>query len=106
MHRIAVVGQRDSIYGFAALGLEIFPASSSEEAKATVKHLLRDNVAIIFLTETFASEIYEELSALTRESMVAIIPIPDLSEGTLGVGMENLRKAVIKAVGTDIFFSK
>ena len=105
MHRIAVVGPKDSIYGFAALGLEVFPVSSVDEAKTMVKHLLNDNAAIIFLTESFASEIYEKTSALIKESMAAIIPIPD-SSGALGVGMENLRSAVIKAVGTDILFSK
>ncbi len=105
MHRITVVGQKDSIYGFAALGLEVFPVSDSNEAKATIKHLLKDDAAIIFLTESFASEIYEEVSVLIKENMVAIIPIPDIS-GTLGVGMENLRDAVLKAVGTDILFSK
>lgn len=106
MHRIAVVGQKDSIYGFAALGLEIFCVGNSEEAKSTVKNLLKGNFAIIFLTESFARKIYEELSALTKENMIAIIPIPDLSDSSIGVGMENLRNAVIKAVGTDILFSK
>ena len=32
MYRIAVLGDYDSIYGFAALGLDIFPEEDPEEA--------------------------------------------------------------------------
>ena len=32
MYRAAVIGDRDSIYGFAALGLEVFPVTDSSWA--------------------------------------------------------------------------
>ena len=32
MYKIAVMGDRDSIYGFAALGLDTFPVTEKEEA--------------------------------------------------------------------------
>ena len=35
MYKIAVLGDRDSIYGFAALGLEVFPVPSGEEGART-----------------------------------------------------------------------
>lgn len=104
MHRIAVVGEKDSIYGFAALGLEIFGVENSHEAKIIVKRLIKENAAIIYLTETIIDEIQEELNALVAESLVAIIPIPGVS-GDEKIGMDNLKKNVIKAVGTDILFS-
>ncbi|MBR3242938.1 MAG: V-type ATP synthase subunit F, partial [Parasporobacterium sp.] len=31
MYKIAVLGDRDSIYGFATLGLETFPVSNADE---------------------------------------------------------------------------
>ena len=34
MYKIAVLGDRDSIYGFAALGLEIFPVQDKEAGPA------------------------------------------------------------------------
>lgn len=61
MYRIAVVGDRDSIYGFAALGLETFPAESSEEAAKRLRLLADQDYAVIYLTETLASELEEEL---------------------------------------------
>ena len=104
MHRIAVVGEKDSIYGFAALGLEIFSVKNSHEAKSTVKRLINENVAIVYLTESIIADIYHELAELTADSFVSAIPIPGLL-GETKIGVESLKKAVIKAVGTDILFS-
>ena len=39
MYKIAVLGDYDSIYGFAALGLDIFPVNGPEEAKQTLTQL-------------------------------------------------------------------
>ena len=105
MHRIAVVGEKDSVYGFATLGLEVFPVENASQAKTVVKRLVHENVAIIYLTESVISEIYDELTAFTAESLVSIVPIPGVTSDAK-LGMESLRKAVIKAVGTDILFSK
>lgn len=105
MHRIAVVGEKDSIYGFAAVGLEIFPVENASQAKTVVKRLVHENVAIVYLTESIIADIYDEINAVTAESLVSIIPIPGVTSDAK-LGMENLRKAVIKAVGTDILFSK
>ena len=62
MHRIAVVGEKDSIYGFAALGLEIFSVKNPLEAKTIIKRLISENVAIIYLTESIIADIYHELT--------------------------------------------
>ena len=39
MYKIAVIGEYDSIYGFAALGLDTFPVSDPEEAKTKLQEL-------------------------------------------------------------------
>ena len=39
MYRAAVIGDRDSIYGFAALGLEVFPVTDSEMGSKTLRRL-------------------------------------------------------------------
>ncbi len=104
MYRIAVVGDRDSIYGFATLGMEVFPVNENNEAKNIIKKLINENVAVIYLTESIAHEIYEEISELTSDNMVSVIPIPGLF-GNTGIGMKNVKKSVEKAVGTDILFS-
>ena len=39
MYKIAVMGDRDSIYGFAAVGLEPFPITETKAAAAKLKSL-------------------------------------------------------------------
>ncbi|MCH5352551.1 MAG: V-type ATP synthase subunit F, partial [Acutalibacter sp.] len=51
MYRIAVLGDRDSIYGFAALGLDIFPVSDSEAGAKTLRNLAEQDYAVIYVTE-------------------------------------------------------
>ena len=36
MYKVAVVGDYDSIYGFAALGLETFPVSDVKETEQSI----------------------------------------------------------------------
>ena len=40
MYRIAVVGDRDSVYGFAALGLSVFPAEDETEGARVLRRLV------------------------------------------------------------------
>ena len=44
MYKIAVLGDKDSILGFKALGLETFPVESVEEGKKTLHDLARGNM--------------------------------------------------------------
>ena len=55
MYKIAVMGDRDSIYGFAAVGLEPFPVTEKEEAAAKLKELVDGEYAVIYMTEALAS---------------------------------------------------
>ena len=60
MYRIAVVGDRDSIYGFASVGLEIFPVDEGREALRTLKNLADNDYAIIYVTEALYTELDAE----------------------------------------------
>ena len=57
MYKIAVVGDYDSIYGFAALGLEPFPVSGVGEAEETFLKLASGGYAVIYITEETAAGI-------------------------------------------------
>ena len=56
MYKIAVVGDYDSIYGFATLGLDIFPVTSRKEAEEKLEHLAASKYGIIYITEALAAE--------------------------------------------------
>ena len=57
MYKIAVMGDRDSIYGFASLGLEPFPLTDPAEAGKKVKDLAESGYAVIYITEALAAQI-------------------------------------------------
>ncbi|MBR0541097.1 MAG: V-type ATP synthase subunit F [Clostridia bacterium] len=101
MYKIAAMGDRDSIYGFAALGVGIFPVDDSLEAVKTVRRLADNGYAVIFITEAIASQIQSELDRYKDEPLPAIIPIPAVS-GNTGIGMKQVSQFVERAVGSDI----
>ena len=104
MYKIAVLGEQDSIYGFAALGLDIFPASDRDEAKKCLEQLCAGSYAVIFITEKCAAMLQNEIAKYDEVPVPAIIPIPGVS-GNTGEGMARVKLAVEKAVGSDIIFN-
>ena len=61
MSKIAVMGDQDSIYGFAALGLEIHPTTDRDEAAHLLKKLANTDYAVIYMTEALAAELETEI---------------------------------------------
>ena len=100
-HKIAVLGDKDSVLGFKALGLDVFPAETVDEAKRTLHELAKENYAVIYLTEQYAVNMQAEVERYKDELTPAIILIPG-KDGSLGIGMANVKSAVERAVGADI----
>lgn len=104
MFKIAVLGDHDSIYGFAALGLDTYPVEDSEEAAKLLKGLAERQYAVIYITESLQAKLETEIDRYVSEDLPAIIPIPGVS-GNTGTGMRNVKKSVERAVGSDIIFN-
>ncbi|MGI6732464.1 MAG: V-type ATP synthase subunit F [Anaerovoracaceae bacterium] len=103
MYKIGVIGNRDSVLGFKAVGLDVFPCTDSEEAKKVLLQIAEEQYAIIYITEGFCKDMVDEIDKYKDMRTPAIIPIPGL-DGSYGIGMSNLKKAVERAVGADILF--
>lgn len=104
MLKIAVMGGRETVMGFKALGLDVFPVADAAEAKETLKTLTRESeneYAIIYIEENLAMALEHEINKFRELPSPAIILIPG-REGPLGLGQSALRAAVEKAVGSDI----
>ncbi len=102
---IAVIGDSESIKGFGAIGLDIFPCDKLEEAP----HLFRriadsENYAVIYLTEEVFGLVEKERSRYEERLIPAIIPIPGV-KGNSNTGTKRLSSFVEKAVGSDIIFN-
>lgn len=87
--------------GFRALGLSTYAAATADEAKELLHRLAKEDVAVIYLTEQLAAHMATEIARYKDELKPAIILIPG-REGSLGIGKENLQRAIERAVGADI----
>ncbi len=106
MTKIAVVGDADSIRGFAAVGLDTYPCSPEKsEVAALLRRLAGENYGIIYITEDVFSAAEGEAERYDDRPTPAIIPIPGVGGGT-GAGMRRVRDSVEKAVGSDIVFGE
>ena len=105
MYKFAVMGDYDSIYGFATLGLSICPVRTREEAAETLRTLAAEHYGIIYMTEAVAAQLTEEIEAYREKMLPAIIQIPGVS-GNTGAGIAGVKKTVEQAVGSDILFSE
>ena len=104
MLKIAVIGGRDTVMGFKALGLDTFPAETPAEAGKLLRQLTHDSeaeYAIIYIEETFAQQLHTEIAKFKDSPSPAIILIPG-REGSVGLGLQALHDAVERAVGTNI----
>ena len=104
MYKIAVMGDYDSIYGFAAVGLDTYPLSDEKEAEKHLHQLVLSQYAVIYITEEWAARIPHAIDKYKDQILPAIIQIPGVS-GNTGKGVENVKKFVETAVGSDILFS-
>ncbi|WP_315082120.1 V-type ATP synthase subunit F [uncultured Clostridium sp.] len=99
--KIGVVGDKDSVLAFKALGIDVFPVVGNEEAKKTVDRLAKNDYAVVFVTEHVAQGIEETIERYNKEVLPAVILIPS-NQGTLNIGMQRISDNVEKAVGVNI----
>lgn len=105
MYKIGVVGERDACLAFLALGVAINAVDNPRDAEKAVDRMAREEYGIIFVTETVAKDIKETIDRYKNMMLPAIILIPG-SQGSLGLGLTEIRKNVEKAVGVDILSKK
>ena len=98
--RVAVVGDKNAISAFKALGADVFGIKSSSEAHDTIKKLARE-YSVIFVTEDIAESEEELLNRYKARPYPVVIAIPTAA-GSNGYGMAQIAKNVEKAIGSSI----
>ncbi len=101
MYKIGVVGDKDSILAFKALGIDVYPVTEPDEARITINKMAAEKYAIIFVTEQIAKDLEETIERYNRELIPAVILIPS-NQGSLNIGIERINDNVEKAVGVNI----
>lgn len=103
--KVAVIGDKDSVAVFQAAGADVFTAANEFEAAEALRKLIKDEYAVVFVTEDVAVKISDRIEALKTRAYPVVIPIPSGS-GSNGYGMRGIKKDVEKAIGADILFNK
>jgi len=104
MYKIGIIGERDSILGFMALGFSVYEAETSDTAADILRELVKSGeYAIIYIVENYAIALSEEIARYKDMPLPAISVIPGMS-GSAGYGMASIKNAVERAVGADILF--
>ena len=102
-YRVAVLGDRDSVLGFLALGYAVYEAADPIEAERILRMLCADrSFAVIFLTEGLAPHLTHITDKFKGAPLPAIVTIPQADGLGQGYGMDSLHRAVERAVGADI----
>ena len=101
--KIAVVGDKESILAFKAVGVDVYPVDANKETSEIIKKLAR-SYGIIFVSEEIAEQEQEIIKRYKTRPYPAVIPIPN-ALGSTGFAIKNISKDVEKAIGSDILFS-
>lgn len=104
MAKMGVIGDKDSVMLFQAVGLDVFYETDGERANRCMHRLAREGYAVIFVTEKLYAACAETVQGYSAAAYPAIIPIPD-NQGSTGIGLQTLKQNVEKAVGVDILFN-
>lgn len=104
MSRVAVMGDKTSVLGFKALGLDTYALARVEEAEQVWRSLQEKDYSIIFVTEQAYQEIEKEIESLMALTPVVVI-IPSTT-GSIGLAKARMKRIVEKAVGVDIMFQE
>lgn len=105
MYKIAVVGDKESIFGFSAIGMDIYPAYEEEDVKKIIPKLIEEDYAIIYLTENVSIKAKKYIEKLQTNKIPAIVTIPS-NTGSLQYGEKRIKDMVQKAVGIEINFKE
>lgn len=101
---IAVLGDKDSVLAFKAIGLDVFPVENETQAREKL-HALARKYSVIFVTEQVAEQASQLIERYKSRPYPVVVPIPS-AEGNTGLGMQGIKSNVEKAIGADILFDK
>lgn len=98
-YELAVIGDSESISGFNAMGIRTYPAKDQDEALGILQMIRKRGYGVIFIIESYAKGMEKVIS--DTKGLPVIISIPG-KEGSMGVGLDWLRRTAERAIGFDI----
>jgi V/A-type H+/Na+-transporting ATPase subunit F len=106
--KIAAFGESDIMLIFKSIGADVFAVSDSTSTSAAeerLKQLVSEGYGIIFMTETVAARLDAMIKYYSNQIIPSIVVIPGLGKRN-NYAVNQLRTAIIKAVGADVMAKK
>lgn len=100
-YKIAIVGEKDTVYPFGMLGMDAFYATEAAQGRQVIKEIIEDNYGVIFITENLARKIPEIITKYDDEFLPAFILIPS-DYHSESLGLERVQENMKKAIGQNI----
>jgi len=101
MSEIAMIGDRDSILGFKALGVTIFPVNNKDESAEALREVVKQEYKVAFVTEQMALS-PEEISVIIGDRTFPVVTMIPSNRGSTGFARQRLQMLVRRAAGADI----
>ena len=104
---MAAVGSYESILPFKAIGMDVvvFSGESEEELGQALNKFARSGCAVLFLEEELFVKYRSVVDEVNEHNDISVIPVPS-QKGSMGAGLDAVRRNVERAVGMDIFGEK
>lgn len=96
--KLGILGEKKTIVGFRALGVETFGIGGKEDLERVFEDL--DNFAILFITEEIAQEYEKELQRLEQRVLPAVLIIPGIQKTE--IGKKGLKKIAERTLGSEL----
>ncbi|MFQ6069765.1 MAG: V-type ATP synthase subunit F [Candidatus Aminicenantales bacterium] len=103
--RVAVVGEKDLVFAFRALGFEVFSPENKDEAKKVMLKLEKEKYAFCLLHQKFLHWVEEERKELSRKMCPVVVVFSDFREARDMVG-PLLREIAVRATGSDLLIGR
>ncbi len=98
--QIGVIGERDLVMAFGAVGVRAFSVGSEKEAQEAFRTVVKEgNFGILLITADWIGSLLDEIDKL--EGFPIIVEIPDL-KGTSSMSEEFISRLIERAIGVDI----
>ncbi len=100
--KIAVFGSDDFVMPFATLGADVYPAGESiDELLATSREIVKNNYAMIVLSEDIAEQVDEVFSLSQSQATPCVVVVP-FTGSSSGFATSSLGDALKMATGINI----
>jgi V/A-type H+-transporting ATPase subunit F len=101
---IAIIGDEDILLMFKPFGAKIFAVSNTEQARAAIEDTVKQAFSIVYITQTWAEQLKELIHPQQDKIFPVFVVIPDQRSKGESTGLEKLKSAARRALGSDRLF--